>query len=187
MPTEDPENPLTEDWSQSLDDMDSGDWEKHLGGPDEDTIEKFYEKKSEETEPGDFEMEKTDFEVFEEYYDNGSSRQKEIIAWLENSILARRFTNSNSFFVPRGSHVHLMDGSIVDLLDWLDAEGIKGGRTIANYSIVYTAPDGRDGEKLSFYKIIIIEAPFSPDIDDEPHDVTDTDGPSKLGKDDIPF
>jgi hypothetical protein len=111
------------------------------------------------------------------------------MAWLENSELARRFKNSNGFFVPKGSHVHLMDDSIVDLLNWLDAEGIKGGKTISNYSIVYTAPDGRDGEKLSFHKIIIVEAPFSPDIDDEPHDsaVHDPDRPPKLGKDDIPF
>jgi hypothetical protein len=189
MPTEDPENPLMEDWSKSLDDMDSGAWEKQSGGPDDDAFEKFYKNESDETEPGDFEMEETDFEVFEEYHDSGSSRQKAIMAWLENSELARRFKNSNGFFVPKGSHVHLMDDSIVDLLNWLDAEGIKGGKTISNYSIVYTAPDGRDGEKLSFHKIIIVEAPFSPDIDDEPHDsaVHDPDRPPKLGKDDIPF
>jgi hypothetical protein len=124
--------------------MDSDDWEKHLGGPDDDALEKFYENKSDETEPGDFEMEETDFEVFEEYHDSGSSRQKAIMAWLENSTLARRFKNSNGFFVPRGSHVHLMDNSIVD-------------------------------------------TPFSQDIADKPPDVTDSDGSSKLGEDDIPF
>ena len=105
----------------------------------------------------DFEEEEMD----EETNDESVSRMEEIVQWLSESKLAIKFRNKEGFFVPKGPHVRLKDGGIVDLLDWLFNEGVKGGATAAGYSVVYSKPGSEYGEKLSFFKIIV-DAPFSP-------------------------
>ena len=100
----------------------------------------------------------------------------EIVEWVAESKLAIKFKSKQGFFIPKGPHVRLQDGSIIDLLSWLFNEGIKGGVSVAGYSIVYTPPDSKYGEKLSFFTIIV-DAPFmSISKNDNEH-----------GYDDIPF
>ena len=138
-----------------------------MGGPDDDEIERYYENidqtyEEEYEEPfiyceEDVEEEETD----EETSNESVSRMEEIVEWLSDSKLARKFGNKEGFFVPKGPHVRLKDGSIVDLLDWLFEEGIKGGTAVAGYSVVYSRSGSEYAEKLSFLKIIV-DAPFSP-------------------------
>lgn len=156
-----------EDWSCSFDDLDGSDWANHMGGPDDDEIERYYENiaqtyEEEYEEPlsyceEDFEKEEMD----EETNNESASRMEEIVEWLAESKLARKFRNKEGFFVPKGPHVRLKDGSIVDLMDWLFDEGVKGGAAVAGYSVVYSKPGSEYGEKLSFFKIIV-DAPFLP-------------------------
>lgn len=157
-----------EDWGESFDDKDSADWEDYLGGPDDDEIERYYENIANTyedeyyEEPLDYGEEDCEEEETDEKTKNDSaSRMEEIVEWLSESKLARKFSSREGFFVPKGPHVRLNDGSIVDLLEWLSDEGIKGGTAVAGYSVVYSKPENEYGEKLSFFKIII-DAPFSP-------------------------
>ncbi len=158
---------LSEDWGQSFDDMDGVDWANYMGGPDDDEIERYYEDIAQTYEeeyhddPIDYEEEFEKAEMDEETNNKSVSRMEEIVDWLSESKLARKFRNKEGFFVPKGPHVRLKNGSIVDLLDWLFDEGIKGGVAVAGYSVVYSKPESKYGEKVSFFKIII-DAPFSP-------------------------
>ena len=88
-------------------------------------------------------------------------RRAKIVDWLSESEMAIKFQNSNGFLVYRGPLLRMKNGRIVDLLDWLYEEGIKNGAVVAEYNVVYSAPESAFGEKLSFYKNII-DAPFVP-------------------------
>ena len=155
------------DWGQSFDDMDGVDWADHMGGPDDDEIEKHYENIAQQYEDEEYE-EQIDFrdeyfeeeETDEETRNEHVSRIEEIIEWLAGSKLARRFRSREDFFVLKGPHVRLKDGSVIDLLDWLFEEGLKGGYDISGYRIIYSKYGSEYGEKLSFFKIF--DAPFEP-------------------------
>ncbi len=175
----------TEDWGESFDDRDGSDWADHMGGPDDDEIERRYEDMcqayDEEYEEAASNFLAEDFEEndMDEDAENGpASRIEEIVEWLSDSKLARKFQNKEGFYVLKGPNVRFKDGSVIDLIDWLLEEEIKGGTSVAGYSIVYSQPGSEYGEKLSFFKIIV-DAPFEP--------------PSRLnqednsGDDDIPF
>ena len=155
-----------EDWGCSFDDQGPEFWEDYYGGPDDSVIESYYEsyvQNYEEEyyeEPLEHEEENFVRQTMDEEESEGTvSRTKEIVKWLSESKLARRFRNREGFFVPKGPHVRLKDGSIVDLIEWLLEEGIKGGAAVAGYSIIYSKPGSEYGEKLSFFKIIV-DAPF---------------------------
>ena len=156
-----------EDWSESLDDMEPGDWEDHFGGPDDkefELMDKYQEY--ENIEVDSFELDRVN-KPYANNIDSGQksnqnvTREEEIINWLISSKLSINFKNNKGFFVPKGPHVRLANGSVVDLLEWLVEEGIKGGKAISGYSIAYTEPGGKYGEKLSFFKIVL-DTPFSP-------------------------
>lgn len=152
----------SEDWARSFDDMDGADWADYMGGPDDDEIESYYEGQEEFEGPLDHVEENFGEEDTSEEANHWSvSRMKEIVEWLADSKLARKFRNREGFFVPKGPCVRLKDGSVVDLLNWLFEEGIKGGVAIAGYSVVYSKPNSGYGEKLSFFTTIV-EAPFEP-------------------------
>ena len=173
-----------EDWGDLFDDQDSEYWENYLSGPDDDQLESYYESFDESygeedyDEPvGDPEEEWGDDDMDEEEGEKDASRKEEIVEWLSCSELARPFRSGDGFFIPKGPHVRLKDGSVLDLIDWLFHEGIKGGVAVAGYSVVYSKPGSKYGEKLSFLKIVI-DAPFSPK--NESVDIRDL-------EDDIPF
>jgi len=157
-----------EDWECSLDDQGPEYWEDYLGGPDESAIESYYENLAQDYEDEHHddplecdEDESEGQEMEEEENQKPISRKQEIVNWLCESKLARKFRNREGFFVPRGPHVRLKDGSVVDLLDWLFDEGIKGGMAVAGYSVAHSKPGSEYGEKLSFFKIVV-DAPFLP-------------------------
>ena len=97
--------------------------------------------------------------------------------------MAISFKNHRGFFVPKGPQVELSDGSVVDLLEWLDEEGITKAKTISDYNIEYTEPESEYGEKLSFFKMnknVKVKAPFFPKSNT-------SDDSSKIDDDNIPF
>lgn len=156
----------TPDWGCSFDDNDSAYWETYMGGPDDVDIDAYYDNfeqddyfEYEETEEAAVDNEDANDDEGTTLHVN-AERQKDIVNWLSTSKLARRFKNREGFFVPRGPHVKLKDGEIVDLLDWLFEEGIKGGIAVAGYSVIYNKPGTKFGETLSFFKIVV-EAPFA--------------------------
>ncbi len=155
-----------EDWGESLDDFEPGDWEEYLGGPNDAELEAKYEHynfENVEDSPPHFEnLPESRTEIIKSYQDNEEigGRQEEIIKWLALSKLAITFKNGKGFFVPKGPQIRLTNNDVMDLLEWLNDEGINGGKTIAGYSIGYTKPGGKYGEKLSFFKKIV-DTPFS--------------------------
>ncbi len=66
------------------------------------------------------------------------------------------------FFIPKGQKVGLENGIVLEALDWLMKEGIKGGRSIGRYNIVYNGPDSPFGERLTFFdNNTVVKVPFS--------------------------
>lgn len=89
------------------------------------------------------------------------SRVDEIIDWLSESALARRYVRGEGFYVASGPIVRLADGDSLDLLEWLVEEGINGEVTTARYTVTYFGPDSEHGERMSFLKAAVVDAPFS--------------------------
>ena len=160
-------NEPDEDWSQNFDDLDGEFWEIYMGGPDDYELELYQD--------GIMEMHEEECEDdflnyggrhYEEPDEKGNEmdeliRKEEIVEWLSESEVAMKFQNSDGFLVYRGPHLRMKNGWTVDLLDWLYEEGIEDGAVVAEYNVVYSAPESEFGEKLSFSKIII-DAPFVP-------------------------
>lgn len=88
-------------------------------------------------------------------------RAEEIIDWLSKSELAREFKKGEGFLVSRGPLVRLTDGTTIDLFDWLAEVGIAGGSIMAGYNVAYCGPDRGYAERLSFFKLAVVDAPFS--------------------------
>jgi hypothetical protein len=157
----------SEDWGQSFDDMDGVDWANHMGGPDDDEIERYYDnvvhtyEEEHYSDPLGYDEEGyEEQEMDEEESEYSISRMEEVVEWLSVSKLAKKFRSKEGFFVPKGPHVRLTDGNVIDLIEWLFKEGIKGGVAVGGYSVVYSKSGSEYGEKLSFFKIVV-DAPFS--------------------------
>jgi len=153
-----------EDWGDSMDDMEPGYWEEHLGGPDDDELEMLHQNHEyEDIEvdyPGDGKIKKP-ATIAVENDQNEKKRQREIINWLASLKCSIKFKKGNGFFVPKGPQIRISENNVMDLLEWLDNEGIKGGKSIEGFNIVYANPESKYGEKLSFFKTIV-DSPFSP-------------------------
>lgn len=65
--------------------------------------------------------------------DISSDRQKEIILWLEASKYAMHY--ANGFVVSSDSSVRPKNGSLVNIYEWLNKEGITKLKRILNYDI----------------------------------------------------
>lgn len=90
------------------------------------------------------------------------TRQAEILRWLVSSQLAIPLRHGRGFFVLRGPRVRLVDGSLLDALDWLQAEGFGAGLALDGYNVAYTPPGGEYAEKLTFFAMqTVCDAPFS--------------------------
>jgi len=89
-------------------------------------------------------------------------RQTEILRWLVASHLAVPLRHGRGFFVLRGPRVRLTDGTLLDALDWLRAEGFGAGLTLEGYSVAYTPPGGEYAEKITFFAVqTVVDVPFS--------------------------
>ena len=90
------------------------------------------------------------------------TRQTEILRWLASSPLAIPLRHGRGFFVLRGPRVRLTDGTLLDALDWLQAEGFGAGLALEGYHVAYTLPGGEYAEKLTFFEMqSVCDAPFS--------------------------
>ncbi len=90
------------------------------------------------------------------------TRQSEILRWLVSSRLALPLRHGRGFFVLRGLRVRLSDGTLMDALDWLQAEGFGAGVVLDGYSVAYTPPGGEYAEKLTFFEAqTVCDAPFT--------------------------
>ena len=166
------------DWGEQFDDLDAEYWDDYLGGPDDDHFEPQFDAAEDqaclEDEP--------DFSIFDDvdpdepdvrsrYVDSetvtpaphhraipetGSAedRKTAIMQWLAESAVSRPLRTGDGFFVPRGMHGRRIDGSVVDILDWLREEGIVAGVAVGGYRVSYTPPGGRYREKLTFFRIV---------------------------------
>ena len=165
-------NKPDEDCTENFDDLDGEFWENYMGGPDDYELEAYQEQMEAHVIDSMYEEEyEDDFPSRDESHYGGPDdegdetdeliRRDEIVDWLSESVVAIKFPNSVGFLVYRGSHLRMENGCVVDLLDWLYEEGIKDGAVVAEYSVVYSAPESEFGEKMSFSRIII-DAPFVP-------------------------
>ncbi len=154
-----------EDWGDSKDDWEPSDWEDYLGGPNDDILE----MRNQDNDIFDYGDKLRDAKIeqftanvkqVDKSHEKVAARKEEIVRWLESSQLAIRFRNGKGFFVPKGPHVRLNDNHVVDLFEWLNQEGIEGGKAISGYRIAYTEPESKYGEKLSFFKVVV-DTPFS--------------------------
>ena len=89
-----------------------------------------------------------------------TSRQAEIMDWLVQSRSTRELRSGDGFYITRGSFGRTPEGTIIDLIDWLQEEGFTTGRIIGEYRIAYTPPGGPYLEKLTFF-CCVEEIPFS--------------------------
>jgi hypothetical protein len=71
------------------------------------------------------------------------TRQTEIVRWLATSSIALPLRHGRGFFVLRGFRVRLADGTVLDALDWLQAEGFMTGVVLDGYSVAYTPVGGK--------------------------------------------
>ncbi len=153
-----------EDWGCCLDDQSSEYWEDYLGGPDEDEIERYYDNITldavDET-TGIYDQELTLQDRDNNEGDEATLRVEDIVHWLSKSKLATKLQNNEGFCVNKGPNVRLRDGSIIDLVEWLYAEGIKGGVSTAGYNIISNTNNHGYVVTISFIKIII-DTPFFP-------------------------
>ena len=162
------EHPEAVDWGDQLDDYGSEYWEDYLGGPDEDFFEPEYQYE---------EALSAEQEVLEPEHDddgdpqgaaeaspNGhedacpeerSQRRDAIVQWLAQSEVARELRSGDGFYVLRGKFGRLQDGEIVEILAWLEEEGIKPGTLAGGYSVSYTPPGGAYLEKLTFFRVAL--------------------------------
>ena len=90
------------------------------------------------------------------------NRRTEVLSWLKTSSLAIPWRRATGFFVLRGARVQLADGTLMDALDWLDAEGFQDVLKVEGYSVVYSPPGGEYAEKLTFFEQqTAFDVPFS--------------------------
>lgn len=161
-----------DDWGDSFDDKDPEYWNELYSGPDDEEIESFYETQAEvdeneneeEDEELEYQMERiwnakklnsVDCEpVDEEIY----LKTNEIIKWLESSDISKIRPNGLGFFVPKGLLLKLADGTRVEIIDWLDEEGISEGGFFENYCVVENRSCKQELQGYDFFKII--DAPF---------------------------
>ncbi len=141
------------------------------------------------------EMDPYDFmdDEFDEYdvmMIEATKRQEEIVAWLADSPLAQPLKGGSrsDFLIREGAPVRLLDGALVELLSWLELEGIQDRLMVSGY-VVTTALDRKGtGDVMIFRKTPVVEAPF---VFDEPPDVAVAPEAEELNAlvsdDDIPF
>lgn len=169
-----------EDWGDSFDDGDSEYWNDLYSGPDDDEIEEFDNKEqitdddygdSSELEENEVDNEwLASMEWITQYYEyvdpilrypievNESFRTNKIIKWLESSEISKIRPNNFGFFVPKGLVVKLEGGIKIEIIDWLEKEGISEGIAYDNYSIVRHFSNDYELLGYNFYKIV--DAPF---------------------------
>lgn len=89
------------------------------------------------------------------------TRQTEIVRWLATSSIALPLRHGRGFFVLRGFRVRLADGTILDALDWLQAEGFMTEVVLDGYSVTYTPAGGKYTERLTFFEMRTVDVPFA--------------------------
>lgn len=163
------EHPESVDWGDQFDDFGPEYWEDQLGGPDDEFFEPEYGYAEEE----DWSWAEDEFSVYgEPEYDdeespedassdeNGSgfspddceNRQDQIVEWLAQSGLARSLRSGDGFYVLKGTAGRLLSGESVEILGWLEGEGIVDGALVGGYRVRYTPPGGAYLEKLTFFR-----------------------------------
>lgn len=163
------EHPEAVDWGDQLDDYGSEYWENYLGGPDEGFFEPEYQYEEDlaaeeagwagqEPEHGDQQEEFRDEvdapnDQDKERPEASPQRRDAIVQWLAQSELARGLRSGDGFYVLRGKFGRLQDGETVEILAWLEEEGIKAGTLAGGYSVSYTPPGGTYLEKLTFFRV----------------------------------
>ncbi|HNW79552.1 MAG TPA: hypothetical protein PKH28_11610, partial [Candidatus Competibacteraceae bacterium] len=55
----------------------------------------------------------------------------------------------------------LADGTVLDALDWLQAEGFMTGVVLDGYSVAYTPVGGKYAERLTFFEMLTMDIPFA--------------------------
>jgi len=184
---------IREDWGDSVDDMDGSDWGDLMSGPDDDE-QSFEYSEGMFSDAWDMECMDVDDPTVSvtgqsdttnglqdtlEGMPGNSMRHSAIIKWLENPEVSLRHPLRAGFFIDCNYMVRLQDGTIENILDWLDSEGIEDGAELENY--VVELKDDDQGFRLCFYRIL--DAPFQPlyeDKSDPPIDDFDD-------FDDVPF
>ena len=178
----------TADWSNAYDDLDSSYWEELRTEP----LDADYFQESETSEPANL-TEDSDQSVkppsaskptsaqFSAQALNKPARIEAIIRWLESSRAARKFREKEGFLVPQGPLVRFRDGTEIDVIRWLQMEGLVGQQIVCGFEIIYNPRGSKYGESFAFFKQII-EAPFYQPGKSQTHQVKVT-----IGPEDIPF
>ncbi len=181
-----------EDWGNSFDDMDSGNWENYLGGPEDsffesqesDAVEKIAEfdcdledlprqiKEFSALMEGNFyftegPVETTSQKEDEERMANNINHQLHIIEWLETSTLITKIPRLNGFYITKmAARIRLANGSMIELMDWLSREGMTNKKVIKNYQVIFLQGPIEGQELIMFIKLN--EIPMAFKVIDEP-------------------
>jgi len=188
----DAEDRLVARWERDIEDLESEDWEYHMGGAEDELLEPL--DSEEEDDLAEYEQEEKgreddhENELEPETEDGGiwimrtaSDRQTRILEWLKQSELVTQATeDGDGFEVGDQCLVRLKDDKIVRATPWLVHEGFEDGLVVGEYLIAQkTEESGQDIDAIVFHKKQVVDAPF------------DLDAPSSEVKggddDDIPF
>lgn len=172
-----------DEWENSFDDLDSDYWEDHYDpehwgvSVDSDDYEEEYNELEEYYDP-DFEDQDYNRYEITDYDDNSveekgvvimkqaSERQEKIVEWLQKSSLVKdnNEESQSGFVVQKGQLVRLQGGEVLDILSWLNHEGIIEGLFVSDYLVSQKNVAGESANHaLVFERITIVDAPFNLD------------------------
>jgi len=89
------------------------------------------------------------------------SRMEAIFEWLRSSELVRYHKRGGGFFVSKGTAVRLQDGTVMEAIEWLVSEGFEKGASVKHFTVRHSDPTGQFSERITFFPMPAIEAPFS--------------------------
>lgn len=145
------------DWSDGFDDLDPEYWENLFAGYDYDQEEYSaynsleeaeWEEMCESSPPSDMGS-YGDYTASSPEDNSTTPRRLEILHWLKQSTLIRKFKNNKGFAVAN-RNVRRKDGTVVSLTQWLTEEGFVHGSYIGEYNIKFEDSHAQYGERIFF-------------------------------------
>lgn len=158
---------IDDDWGNSLDDADGGDWADFLSGPDYEYTPpqdvSYAEEQEREREQAELDWEYEQAEMQAEYYDQyepdydyqtvwkiANRRQAQILQWL---VCYGYFNiKGTRYYIHRGNTLVFNDGNRLDVIDFLLAEGISSNFRCFEYAVSHV---GSGTKSESFWMTVI--------------------------------
>jgi len=153
-----------EDWGQTMDDWDAGDWEDIFRDGDDygawETQDcgshSVYDDPLYVEELGAVEESEAGLSEIDAYEQQAEAADPNncarIVKWLASTDMARGLPDAPGFHVLAGFKVRLLGGEVLDLFDWLRSEGIRDGDAVGDYRVECSFESGAEWERIRFFK-----------------------------------